>query len=535
MPEQIFLRKGMVFGVTDRRFNSRQHLILSGWTTVSDNGRDIHKKPIFSEACGHGRSFAGMTQVVLVHPLQTFTVETRLIVFKCDAFFDNPGLAASPYDVRSPVSLACFGEFVSALEGNTIKITNDNFKGLSALCDEFRFRDLAAALSQFRDSNDFKEAEAIKDSEARRRLSVLEERVQQRDSEIESLQLELLRRLQAQEWATKGAVERMSRLEADHAVVGSLSTEEDRLKELQSQLSGEVKSVGQELREAKESADNAKNVGLASRAVAEEAQKTGEAHLARMSRLEANLLSRRSGPVPAETNRPATARKSSASRAPPSRAPPSRAPARKPSPEAASSTVPVPVRPMSPIAPAGWNSAIVRDFPKIFECFKQNHFTLLWRGSRDGFRPSDFHKRCDAHPNTMTVIMDTDGNVFGGCTPVRWESRTWNGKYGKDNNCYKGDQSLKSFLFTLKNPHNVPARRFALKAEGSQAAIFCECDWGPSFVDIYVADNCNTDTRSYICSLGQSYINDTGLQGNTFFTGSKNFQVKEIEVFEIRR
>jgi hypothetical protein len=45
-----------------------------------------------------------------------------------------------------------------------------------------------------------------------------------------------------------------------------------RLKGLQSQLSGEVKKVGQQLREAKESADNAKNVGLASRAVAEDAQ-----------------------------------------------------------------------------------------------------------------------------------------------------------------------------------------------------------------------------------------------------------------------
>jgi hypothetical protein len=32
-----------------------------------------------------------------------------------------------------------------------------------------------------------------------------------------------------------------------------------------------------------------------------------------------------------------------------------------------------------------WNSAIVADFPKLFEDFKQKRFTLLWRGSRDGF------------------------------------------------------------------------------------------------------------------------------------------------------
>jgi hypothetical protein len=33
--------------------------------------------------------------------------------------------------------------------------------------------------------------------------------------------------------------------------------------------------------------------------------------------------------------------------------------------------------------------------------------------------------------------------------------------------------------------------------------------------------------------LGLSYANGTGRDGQTFFTGSPNFTVKEIEVFEI--
>jgi hypothetical protein len=33
--------------------------------------------------------------------------------------------------------------------------------------------------------------------------------------------------------------------------------------------------------------------------------------------------------------------------------------------------------------------------------------------------------------------------------------------------------------------------------------------------------------------FGYTYTNDTGLDGKMFFTGSKNFKVKEIEVFEI--
>jgi hypothetical protein len=128
--------------------------------------------------------------------------------------------------------------------------------------------------------------------------------------------------------------------------------------------------------------------------------------------------------------------------------------------------VPIASAPASAVfIPSRWNSAIVPDFPKLFEDFKNKQFTLLWRGSRDGFKAKQFHRRCDGHPNTLTVISDTKGNIFGGFTPVEWESRKWNGEIGKNNSCLKADPSLKSFIFTLQNPHNVPARRFALRAE----------------------------------------------------------------------
>jgi hypothetical protein len=117
---------------------------------------------------------------------------------------------------------------------------------------------------------------------------------------------------------------------------------------------------------------------------------------------------------------------------------------------------------------------------------------------------------------------------------------------------HKTDESLKSFLFTLKNPHNVPARRFALKAEKEDEAICCDSEAGPNFCDIDISDNCNAFYapkdddliyvgiglfgnfgRSSTCHFGSSYTNDTGLDGTTFFTGSENFQVEKIEVFGI--
>jgi hypothetical protein len=97
----------------------------------------------------------------------------------------------------------------------------------------------------------------------------------------------------------------------------------------------------------------------------------------------------------------------------------------------------------------------------------------------------------------------------------------------------KGDDSLKSFLFTLKNPHNIPARRFALKAERKQKAILCGSGCSPGFgCDIGVSDDCNANTVSST-SPGSAYNDDTELDGEIVFAGSRNFQVREIEVFEI--
>jgi hypothetical protein len=168
------------------------------------------------------------------------------------------------------------------------------------------------------------------------------------------------------------------------------------------------------------------------------------------------------------------------------------------------------------LSPAGFDSAIVQQFPDLFAPFRPNQFNRLWRGSRDGFGAMDFHGRCDGHANTLTLIEDTGGNIFGGFTPAEWDS---NGKS-------KADPSLTSFLFTLKNPHNFPARKFALTN-----AIHCNASCSPYFGDIAVCDNCKANTNW--ADLGRSYANDTGLDEKTFFTGSRYFQVKEIEVFEI--
>jgi hypothetical protein len=183
-----------------------------------------------------------------------------------------------------------------------------------------------------------------------------------------------------------------------------------------------------------------------------------------------------------------------------------------------------------PPPPAGFASLIVAGFPDLFAEFCGKKFTLLWGGSRDGFDAGDFHDRCDGHAPTLTLIQDTEGNIFGGFTPVEWESRT---RIGNGMNCWKADPRANGFLFSLKNPHNLPARKFALKHEKKDEAVCAGSAWGPHFRDIVVFDDCNQHTRNHSWTFGWCYTNDTDLDRKTFFTGSKYFTVKEIEVFEI--
>jgi hypothetical protein len=173
------------------------------------------------------------------------------------------------------------------------------------------------------------------------------------------------------------------------------------------------------------------------------------------------------------------------------------------------------------------DSVIVPEYPTLFAEFRGKKFQLLWRGSRDGFGGRDFHAKCDGRAPTLTVIQDTCGNVFGGFTPTPWESP----KGHRD----KGDDTGKSFLFTLRNPNGIPARRFALKPEERHKAINCFSWRGPGFgsgCDLFVANHCNLNAQS-ASAVGSSYYNPTGLDGETLLAGSHCFTVAEIEVFQI--
>jgi hypothetical protein len=112
--------------------------------------------------------------------------------------------------------------------------------------------------------------------------------------------------------------------------------------------------------------------------------------------------------------------------------------------------------------------------------------SLLWRGSEHRFRARSFHAACDGHAHTLTVIFDTDGHIFGGFTPIAWES-------GWFKTC-KEDRNGESFIFSLKNSH-FPGefRKFSLKDSQRFSAISFSSRLGPCFGndDILIPDRCD--------------------------------------------
>jgi hypothetical protein len=51
----------------------------------------------------------------------------------------------------------------------------------------------------------------------------------------------------------------------------------------------------------------------------------------------------------------------------------------------------------------------------LCEFSPNDKWSLLYRGTRDGFGSDDFHSKCDGHSNTLTIIKAKESEfAFGG-------------------------------------------------------------------------------------------------------------------------
>ena len=151
-------------------------------------------------------------------------------------------------------------------------------------------------------------------------------------------------------------------------------------------------------------------------------------------------------------------------------------------------------------------------------------WSLLYRGTRDGFGAKGFHSKCDGHTNTLTVLKVGEF-VFGGFTMVSWDSSP---------NQWKADTN--AFLFSLVNKDNLPC---VMKIDSTQCqfAIRCHARYGPTFGighDLRIVNNSNGGHNND-SNLGHTYKHPQygcgSKEAQAFLAGSCNFKLSEIEIY----
>jgi hypothetical protein len=156
----------------------------------------------------------------------------------------------------------------------------------------------------------------------------------------------------------------------------------------------------------------------------------------------------------------------------------------------------------------------------LCEFSTKDKWTLLYRGTRDGFGANDFHSKCDGNSNTLTILKAHGSSyIFGGFTSIIWENSSG---YNSDPN---------AFMFSLTNKDDQPCKMRQIDTDES---ILCCSGYGPTFgggYDMYVCDSSNTTAGSF-SYLGHSYQHPQPSQGESFLAGSNQFQLCEIEVYQ---
>ncbi|GBC17620.1 BTB/POZ domain-containing protein [Rhizophagus irregularis DAOM 181602=DAOM 197198] len=147
-------------------------------------------------------------------------------------------------------------------------------------------------------------------------------------------------------------------------------------------------------------------------------------------------------------------------------------------------------------------------------------FKLLFRASRDGKTPADFHAKCDNKGTTIVILKIPNlEQILGGYNPINWNSNCqW--KYTSD-----------SFIFSFTNRNNFRTAEVGyIKKTDYDCAIHCHQNYGPAFgegYDLY-QDNDGNWKSFNSCSYYKINIplgNEVG--------GYNAFNVEDYEVFQV--
>ena len=136
---------------------------------------------------------------------------------------------------------------------------------------------------------------------------------------------------------------------------------------------------------------------------------------------------------------------------------------------------------------------------------------LLFSTTNNGFKPSEFHRLCDNKGPTIIFIETKKGCIFGGYTELDWDKSSE----------YKTDES--TFLFSINNKAKYTRKN-------KLCSIYCRDDLAPSFggngyPDFFCMGSCK---RGELCN------SNTIATKEELNNGDSNFEVKEMEVYQIK-
>lgn len=131
---------------------------------------------------------------------------------------------------------------------------------------------------------------------------------------------------------------------------------------------------------------------------------------------------------------------------------------------------------------------------------------LLYQASRDGYLSNIFHKNVDGYSNTITLLLDKRGMVFGGFT-----TRSWDG-FG-----FKEDKN--AILFNLSN-------KFKSKVFDSEKAIYTD----PYYLSVFGASDLVCSSNGASSKFPISY---QGQNSYELTNGEPIPSLVEMEVIEV--
>ena len=154
-------------------------------------------------------------------------------------------------------------------------------------------------------------------------------------------------------------------------------------------------------------------------------------------------------------------------------------------------------------------------------------FKLLYRASRDGDDVMEFHKRCDEIGPNVTLVKTEKNKRFGGFTFCNWGiPQKYLEKMKSNAGILKQDQCSFCFSLDLKKIYYHDDRK------EKEDAIFCSSKFGPTFCSNIFAINNNMLTKGGYCTRKKTSC-FTGQSKDYEISGEKNFNIKELEVYEI--